>query len=129
VALKRIRDGRGLHAEDEFRFRREALGNLASVQLDYAKALESYDPSIRILSAIHAKRPADRTMKRFLLIASWNRAKALAVLNRHTDSLPDWDRALELGSAEQKVEIQVGKAISTAKAVKRPNQKNNKPSP
>ena len=102
------------------------LGNLESLRLDYAKALASYDPSIRILAAVRAKRPTDLTTKRFLLIASWNRAKALAALDRHADSLPDWDRALELGSPEQKVEIQVGKAVSTAKAVKLPNQKNEK---
>jgi serine/threonine-protein kinase len=105
------------------------LGNLASAQSDYAKALESYDPSIRILSAIHAKRPTDPTTKRFLLIASWNRAKALAALNRHADSLPDWDRALELATPEQKVEIQVGRSVSAVKAVKLPDQKNDKLNP
>jgi hypothetical protein len=60
---------------------------------------------------------------------SWNRAKALAALNRHADSLPDWDRALELATPEQKVEIQVGRSVSAVKAVKLPEQKNDKPNP
>jgi serine/threonine-protein kinase len=102
------------------------LGNLEHGRLQYPKALDWYGKAIDVLGAVFAQKPSDTTTRRFLSAAYWDRARSLAALHYHSESLPDWEKALELAPPENKAAIQLGKGISAVLALSPQNKTKDK---
>jgi tetratricopeptide (TPR) repeat protein len=68
---------------------------------DPNEALGWFDKAQAALEGALRRDKGDVSARRFLWVTHWQRADALLKLDRFTESLQEWDRALELGSTEK----------------------------
>ena len=65
-----------------------------------AASLAWYDRAIGLLNPIHAAAPTDAMAAEFLRNSHWGRARALVLLGKHEQSLPDWDVTVRLSAGD-----------------------------
>jgi serine/threonine-protein kinase len=87
------------------------LGHLQRAQIKSAEAIESYEKATGLLEAILKREPRATTTQSHLTLAYWGKAEACTDLERHAESLPAWNRALELDS-EKRPAIRIGRALA-----------------
>ena len=75
-------------------------------------ALEWYDSAVATVTPLVSKEPTSDSARLFLSISHWGRAGSLVALGRHSESINDWERALELDDGTSKVAIGTGFAES-----------------
>ena len=92
------------------------LGRLVSVGGRPADALAWYDKAVRTLAAVYNKNRRQVRAKQFLCNSHWGRAYTFGQLGRHADALADWNEAVDLSLAAQKLEMRAGRAISRLQA-------------
>jgi serine/threonine-protein kinase len=95
--------------------------NLASTHLRLARlqektnspaALRSAEEALRIYQKLAADHPNLSRYRPRLKVAHFTRAYALFNLDRHSEALKDWDRALELDSGEDRAALRVQRALT-----------------
>jgi tetratricopeptide (TPR) repeat protein len=93
--------------------------NLGLLFLDRGQPADSvpwFDKAIATLTALHEKEPRDVTAKQYLRNSYWDRAKALDRLDRHTDSVKDWQKATDLGPKPAEPGFRTSRATSLVRA-------------
>jgi len=90
------------------------LGDLLAIK-NPAAALPEYDRAVNLLDEV--LRGHEHALGRMALsIVLGNRAEALGRLGRFGDSLPDWDRSLELSDPPRRDGLQLARADARARA-------------
>jgi tetratricopeptide (TPR) repeat protein len=92
------------------------LGSLLGNSGDPSAARECYAKAIACLQPIIAQ---DRRMvkaRQDLRNSLWGRAVALMQLNRHAEAVPDWERAIELSDAPDRLSFRLWRAQCLARA-------------
>jgi tetratricopeptide (TPR) repeat protein len=79
------------------------------------EALTWFDQAVQKLSAVHQAHPTDPTAKRLLRNSIWARAGTFTKLNRHTESVSDWDMVISLSRPDERPEFQASRALALAK--------------
>ena len=75
------------------------LANLIRVhQGRPAESLPWFDKAIETLAAVHEKEPRDVQVKQSLRNSYYGRALALDGLHRHSESVKDWQKVIELST-------------------------------
>ena len=92
------------------------LGNLFQSTGRVAEAIDWYDKAIDGLEPIVTKEPRLVKARMFLRNGHAGRAQTLGKLNRPTDALKDWDRAVELSPLAQRPGVQMERAVCLVKA-------------
>ena len=76
------------------------------------EALVWYAKAIRVLTPLADPKSGNAAARLFLRNAHWGRAKTLEMLKKHTDALPDWDKAVELSPGDARVEFRTYRAVA-----------------
>src|SRR5262249_46094104 len=80
------------------------------------EALADLDEAIKHLLLVRQRDARSLDAKRFLFASSCVRALTLGQLKRHRDALPDWDRAVELAPAVNRLLLRMSRADCLARA-------------
>jgi serine/threonine-protein kinase len=92
------------------------LGHLVGAIGNPQAARQCYEYAIQILRGVLQKEPQHETARRLLFYAHWGRAEALTWLGHHTEALQDWDGAMRLANQQYGTELQLGRAVTLARA-------------
>jgi serine/threonine-protein kinase len=92
------------------------LGHLVGAIGNPQAARQCYECAIQILRDVLQKEPQHETARRLLFYAHWGRAEALTWLGHHTEALQDWDGAMRLANQQYGTELQLGRAVTLARA-------------
>jgi tetratricopeptide (TPR) repeat protein/tRNA A-37 threonylcarbamoyl transferase component Bud32 len=93
------------------------FGNLLRDQGQAEASLPWFAKAIALLEPLVQREPLLATARRFLRNAHWGRARALDRLDRPTEAVKDWDRALALNDAPAtKLLFRRKRALSLARA-------------
>ncbi|WP_422927327.1 hypothetical protein [Singulisphaera sp. PoT] len=90
------------------------LGDIEMLQRQFAPARDDYDSAVRQAEAALATGSEVATARSALSRALAGRAGALAALGRYSESLADWDRALEHADPREAPIIRLGRAETLA---------------
>ena len=92
------------------------LGKLKRVRGGSADSVIWFEKAIDILRPLHRNEPRDVTIKLFLRNAHWERALAYDQVRQHSAADKDWDRAAELSSGAEKLQLRALRANSKLSA-------------
>src|SRR5262249_33025322 len=93
-----------------------ARGSLLLQSGKFKEALADFDESIKQLQLVRQRDPRFVEAKRLLVLASYWRALTLGQLKRHRDAVADWDRAVELAPAINRLFMCKGRAACLVRA-------------
>jgi serine/threonine protein kinase len=79
-------------------------------------ALEWYGKAVATLGPLAERKPPPDKAQWFLRNAHGNRAKALMLLKRYTEALPDWDRSFELSAQQDRWTFRLGRMEALARS-------------
>jgi serine/threonine-protein kinase len=91
-----------------------ALGSALRDDGKEEEALTSFKQAVSALDDILRQSPQNSVARRYLQQTLTDRGDALERLGRHADALQDFERALTLAPEQDKVPIQVGRAVALA---------------
>ncbi|HLW68858.1 MAG TPA: tetratricopeptide repeat protein, partial [Gemmataceae bacterium] len=91
-------------------------GNFIRDRGNPENSLEWYGKAIKTLTALCERDSNIGNVKQFLRNSHWNRAKALDLLERYADAVPDWTRALDLSPPADQPGMRAGRAKSRLEA-------------
>jgi tetratricopeptide (TPR) repeat protein len=91
-------------------------GNLVRDRGEPAESLEWYDRAVRTLDPVHDKEPRDVTAKQFLRDSHLGRAISYDRLQKSTEAIKDWDRAIELSPPAERPGGRARRATSRLQA-------------
>jgi eukaryotic-like serine/threonine-protein kinase len=94
---------------------RRNLGDLAGEGGRAVAAVELYTQAVAALEAPTAGRGESAEATAALRNAHWRRAESLAGLGRHSEALPDWDRAVDLADGPDKLWGRLHRAVAIAR--------------
>jgi tetratricopeptide (TPR) repeat protein len=77
-----------------------------------AESLAWLDKAIRTLGKVNQRDRWFRAAQPVLRDSHWNRAVALDQLDRHAESVKDWDRAVALSPAREQPDFRIRRAVS-----------------
>ena len=86
------------------------LGLLLQSSAKAELALECFDTAIATLTPFLSQEPTPATVRQILSFGHWGRAGSLVALSRHSESMNDWERALDLNDGTSNDAINFGAA-------------------
>jgi serine/threonine-protein kinase len=91
------------------------LGRAALISGANSAALDWYSKAARTLDEVLRKEPRQTRARQFLANTRAGRAVTLTQLGRYAESLPDWDRAIELDNGQDRNHMRLGRADALAR--------------
>jgi tetratricopeptide (TPR) repeat protein len=92
------------------------LGRLARDEDKFADSLHWFDLAIRMLTPVYEQDRRDSKAREFLCKSHLGRALTHDELRKHTEAVKDWDRAVELCPAAERIAYRGSRAISRIQA-------------
>jgi serine/threonine-protein kinase len=92
------------------------LGDLLRDRGDPTASLPWFARAFDILNPIQAREPRAVTARLYLRSSHWGRAVALGRLDRYTDAIADWDRAVELSDPAERDGVRILRADARVRA-------------
>jgi serine/threonine protein kinase/tetratricopeptide (TPR) repeat protein len=92
------------------------FGNLVRDRGEPAAALDWFAKAIATLEPVHRAEPRLVNARQYLRNSYWGRATALVRLNRSTEALADFDRALEQNDGSGRTSLRLERTLALARA-------------
>jgi tetratricopeptide (TPR) repeat protein len=92
------------------------IGILHQFEEQPAKSLDWFNEAITRLEPAHRNEPRDVIVKQYLRNSHGSRAMAFDALQKHTDAVKDWDRAIELSPPAEQAGFRARRATSRLQA-------------
>jgi serine/threonine protein kinase len=94
------------------------LGQLSRERGQLDESLPWFEKAIRVLNAVYQREPRYVMAKQYLFTSLGNRAEVYLKLRKFTESLQDWDKAIDLGTPAQRPMYCLRRAITQLEAGK-----------